>query len=98
MLTSCLLKSDFNLDVDIPKDRLVPTLPLRLNYILWVEDLMNLVQRKDNIRGLDIGKCYCFILFAVTNTITEYEVLILRPGKVLLGFPYCFSTNSPSVS
>lgn len=58
VLTKCLLKSDFNLDVDIPKDRLVPTLPLRLNYILWLEDLLDTVQRKEKIWGLDIGR-YC---------------------------------------
>lgn len=56
VLTKCLLKSDFNLDVDIPESRLVPTLPLRLNYILWLEDLMSAIQRNSNIKGIDIGK------------------------------------------
>lgn len=55
ILTKCLLKSDFNLDVDIPEDRLVPTLPLRLNYILWLEDFMISIQRNHDIKGLDIG-------------------------------------------
>ncbi|KAF9822652.1 hypothetical protein SFRURICE_012431 [Spodoptera frugiperda] len=70
VLTKCLLKSDFNLEVDIPADRLVPTLPLRLNYILWIEDLMEAIQRKENIRGLDIGTGACAIyplLAAVKN-------------------------------
>ncbi|KAJ8722138.1 hypothetical protein PYW08_004540 [Mythimna loreyi] len=70
VLTKCLLKSDFNLDVDIPKDRLVPTLPLRLNYILWLEDLLDAIQRKDEISGLDIGTGACAIyplLAAVQN-------------------------------
>lgn len=56
VLTKCLLKTDFNLDVEIPEDRLVPTLPLRLNYILWIEDLMTAVQRNSQIRGVDIGR------------------------------------------
>ncbi|CAH1638254.1 unnamed protein product [Spodoptera littoralis] len=70
VLTKCLLKSDFNLEVDIPADRLVPTLPLRLNYILWIEDLMEVTHRKENIVGLDIGTGACAIyplLGAVKN-------------------------------
>ena len=47
-----LLKEDFNLDVELPIDRLVPTLPLRLNYILWIKDI---VGSSSGIRGLDIG-------------------------------------------
>ncbi|XP_047504151.1 RNA N6-adenosine-methyltransferase mettl16 isoform X2 [Pieris napi] len=54
VLTACLLKSDFDLDVSIPEDRLVPTLPLRLNYILWIEDLLETFDRTDNIKGIDI--------------------------------------------
>lgn len=63
ILTKCLLKSDFNLDVVIPEDCLVPTLPLRLNYILWIEDLMNIIKTTETIWGLDIGK-YHLITFA----------------------------------
>lgn len=47
--------ADFGLDVTIPEDRLVPTLPLRLNYILWLEDLLAAINLPNNIRGIDIG-------------------------------------------
>ncbi|XP_075977836.1 U6 small nuclear RNA (adenine-(43)-N(6))-methyltransferase isoform X2 [Anticarsia gemmatalis] len=70
VLTKCLLKTDFNLDVVIPEDRLVPTLPLRLNYILWLEDLLISIKRNDDIKGLDIGTGACAIyplLAAVKN-------------------------------
>ncbi|CAL4111504.1 unnamed protein product, partial [Meganyctiphanes norvegica] len=57
-LTTCLLDKDFNLTVTIPPGRLVPTLPLRLNYLLWVEDLLALVKKNEaleSICGMDIG-------------------------------------------
>ncbi|XP_042892976.1 RNA N6-adenosine-methyltransferase mettl16-like isoform X2 [Penaeus japonicus] len=57
-LTTCLLDQDFGLKVDIPDGRLVPTLPLRLNYLLWIEDLMALTARIDHKCtriGVDIG-------------------------------------------
>lgn len=45
----------------IPEDRLVPTLPLRLNYILWIEDLTAAIGIGDNVTGLDIGMNMFFI-------------------------------------
>ncbi|BFZ18937.1 hypothetical protein BsWGS_21976 [Bradybaena similaris] len=51
-LTICLLKEDFGLSVELPADRLVPTLPLRLNYIHWLEDI---VGTGENIWGIDVG-------------------------------------------
>uniref|UniRef100_A0A1B6KEI6 U6 small nuclear RNA (adenine-(43)-N(6))-methyltransferase n=1 Tax=Graphocephala atropunctata TaxID=36148 RepID=A0A1B6KEI6_9HEMI len=55
-LTSTLLKEDFDLDVEIPLNRLIPTLPLRLNYLLWIEDILAANSKtSSDIRGVDIG-------------------------------------------
>lgn len=57
-LATCLLEKDFNLKVTIPSGRLVPTLPLRLNYLLWIEDLLALVKKNEaleSICGMDVG-------------------------------------------
>lgn len=57
-LTCTLLKEDFGLQIDIPLERLIPTVPLRLNYIHWVEDLI--AQQDTGTKGsvtwgIDIG-------------------------------------------
>lgn len=52
-LTCTLLKEDFGLTIEIPLERLIPTVPLRLNYIHWVEDLID--GQKKPRRGIDIG-------------------------------------------
>jgi len=56
-LTEILFLKDFNLTVTLPADTLVPTLPSRLNYLLWIEDLLSLLPQSDpkDIHGLDIG-------------------------------------------
>ena len=56
ILTTTLFKKDFQLDVLIPDQSLVPTLPSRLNYLLWVGDLLDLLQDlPEDIIGVDIG-------------------------------------------
>ncbi|EFA12179.1 U6 small nuclear RNA (adenine-(43)-N(6))-methyltransferase [Tribolium castaneum] len=54
-LTCTLLKKDFDLNIEIPPGKLIPTIPLRLNYILWLEDLLNLAGGPPQARGIDIG-------------------------------------------
>lgn len=61
-LTTVLLKRDFNLEVELPPDRLIPTLPLRLNYLLWIEDLVSINQSpSERVHGIDIGAGACCI-------------------------------------
>ncbi|CAO3568482.1 unnamed protein product [Mortierella alpina] len=53
-LTYCLLKKDFSIELDIPLDSLCPTIPNRLNYICWIEDMMRSYSERD-VTGIDIG-------------------------------------------
>ncbi|XP_041653451.1 RNA N6-adenosine-methyltransferase mettl16 [Cheilinus undulatus] len=67
-LTCTLLKEDFGLTIQIPLERLIPTVPLRLNYIHWVEDLTD--GQKQPRRGIDIGtgaSCIYPLLGATMN-------------------------------
>lgn len=70
ILTKVLLKHDFDLTVKIPQNKLVPTLPLRLNYILWIEDLMTHASftEMENVKGIDIG----------TGAICIYPLLLAK--------------------
>nr|CAG4643145.1 EOG090X04JL [Ilyocryptus agilis] len=71
-LTTVLLKKDFNLDVELPSDRLIPTLPLRLNYLLWIEDLLSVPGLEPReVHGIDIGTGACCI----------YPILAARKNK-----------------
>ena len=56
-LTQAFLHRDFNLTLGMPPhDTLIPTVPQKLNYILWIEDLLKLVRgRGHTIKGIDIG-------------------------------------------
>ena len=54
-LTETLFLRDFKLEVKIPENTLVPTLPSRLNYLLWIEDLLSLLPDHKDIFGIDIG-------------------------------------------
>lgn len=64
-LTRALLKQDFHLDVDMPVDKLIPTVPQKLNYIHWIEDLLSggnadSIPKGEGTRGIDIGDtCRC---------------------------------------
>ncbi|XP_058532228.1 RNA N6-adenosine-methyltransferase METTL16 isoform X2 [Ochotona princeps] len=71
-LTCTLLREDFGLSIDIPVERLIPTVPLRLNYIHWVEDLIGHqdCDRSTLRRGIDIGtgaSCIYPLLGATLN-------------------------------
>ncbi|XP_050067229.1 U6 small nuclear RNA (adenine-(43)-N(6))-methyltransferase [Anopheles maculipalpis] len=57
LLSKCLLDRDFGLKLELPPNKLVPTLPLRLNYIHWLEDIGSVAQwqEKEKVRGIDIG-------------------------------------------
>lgn len=60
-LTQALFKCHWNLDVQLPDNRLIPAIPQRLNYILWIEDLVNdLIDINyetgtSTVTGIDIG-------------------------------------------
>lgn len=60
-LCCTLLKDLFNYDLEIPNDHLIPRIPQRLNYVLWIEDLLG---RPTAAKGIDIG-CGSSCIFAL---------------------------------
>eukprot|EP01084_Bolivina_argentea_P152073 265328_1 len=56
MLTKVLLKNDFNLEFEHPINHLCPPITQRLNYILWIQDLLQCINKNNNkYHGFDIG-------------------------------------------
>ncbi|KAG8908949.1 hypothetical protein FRB99_000052 [Tulasnella sp. 403] len=57
-LTQGLLHRDFNLTLSLPTDRLCPPVPNRLDYVLWIQDVIESTKTIDNsleVVGMDIG-------------------------------------------
>ncbi|GAA5872763.1 hypothetical protein JCM1840_004511 [Sporobolomyces johnsonii] len=61
-LTSALLERDFGLRLSLPEDRLCPTVPSRLEYVLWVlklalltSDSPSTLNAPSRLTGLDVG-------------------------------------------
>lgn len=70
-LSRTLLKQDFDLNVEIDETRLIPRVPLCLNYILWIEDLLGALEPSERKPlGIDIG----------TGNVCIYSLLGARKG------------------
>ncbi|USW50081.1 Putative METTL16/RlmF family, S-adenosyl-L-methionine-dependent methyltransferase [Septoria linicola] len=62
-LTKSLLRYDFGLSLNLPDDRLCPPIPVRWNYIRWIQDLLDttsptpsdIYDPEREVLGLDIG-------------------------------------------
>ncbi|KAF9072877.1 hypothetical protein BDP27DRAFT_1417650 [Rhodocollybia butyracea] len=59
-LTEALLHRDFKLKIKLSDDRLCPPVPNRLNYVLWIQDLVSAsrymeMNQGTTARGIDIG-------------------------------------------
>ena len=61
-LTKCLLWKDFGVDWERPPRSLIPPVPNRFTYILWIRDLLrdggggdSAKLKKSEVRGVDIG-------------------------------------------
>lgn len=54
-LARAMLHNDFGLDVELPSDCLVPRVPQRLNYVLFIDDLLTMNGIDTDVLGIDIG-------------------------------------------
>ncbi|XP_040165384.1 U6 small nuclear RNA (adenine-(43)-N(6))-methyltransferase [Anopheles arabiensis] len=87
LLSKCLLLRDFGLRLELPPDKLVPTLPLRLNYIHWLEDIGTVArweqERKQPVRGIDIGcgaSCI-YPLLAVVQSNKRWHMVAIEKAQ-----------------
>ncbi|KJA14451.1 hypothetical protein HYPSUDRAFT_173409 [Hypholoma sublateritium FD-334 SS-4] len=59
-LTEAIMFRDFGITLHIPLNRLCPPIPNRLNYVLWIQDIVHahssvLKSHPQAVRGIDIG-------------------------------------------
>ncbi|GAA5824260.1 hypothetical protein JCM5353_000371 [Sporobolomyces roseus] len=95
-LTRALLERDFNLKLSLPKDRLCPTVPSRLEYCLWVLKLSLLTSPEspsenphtgmtsNQLIGLDIGTGASAIYPLLISRLLEN--LKLEPNSSILAY------------
>lgn len=84
-LNTALLLEHFNLDVILVRDRLCPIVPNRLNYALWIEDLVAETCDVEVIRGIDVGTGASAIYpLLLCRRNTSYEMLALEADELSL--------------
>ena len=92
-LSRALLLEDFGVHWDIPPDRLCPTIPSRLNYLLWIEDLLALraatpaagAEAAAAVVGVDIGtgaSCVYPLLGAARHADWRFVATEIDPASV----------------
>ncbi|KAJ6542267.1 ribosomal RNA large subunit methyltransferase F-like protein [Mycena sp. CBHHK59/15] len=54
-LTEALLHRDFGISLSLPPGRLCPPVPNRLNYVLWIQDILQATGSAGPVHGVDIG-------------------------------------------
>ena len=61
-ITCAILAQHFQLSVELPLDRLLPRVPVRLNYIKWIDSLLRETAAYGSdqpAHGIDIGASVC---------------------------------------
>ncbi|KAF2362978.1 Ribosomal RNA large subunit methyltransferase F-like [Trinorchestia longiramus] len=76
-LAIALLHKDFQLTVQLPQTHLVPTIPLRLNYLLWLQDIVNLWADKVKPRQFNLQDA----LLQQQQQKEQYDVGQLKNGS-----------------
>ncbi|KAG0254705.1 hypothetical protein DFQ27_006709 [Actinomortierella ambigua] len=75
-LTYCLLRKDFGVEVEFPLDSLCPTIPNRVNYVCWIEDLVGL--ERENVIGIDMydqkQPAHLIFSFKIDDRSVEYAL------------------------
>ena len=77
-LTQALLQKDFSLNVRLPPNRLCPPIPNRLNYVLWINDIIDPFHSASAVpvKGVDMSVSTHFEKFAADALSAEQELRV----------------------
>lgn len=92
-LSTVLLKDKFDLDVNIPLNRLIPSVPQRLNYILWLEDvILKCFESLENAKLIDIGTgATCIFPLLSVKMNKSWSFVATELGRICIIFIFTFS-------
>ena len=73
-ITCAILWAHWNLILEVPLESLIPTVPNRLDYILYIQDL---IKNQENVIGIDLGCGHSCIYALLACRLTTWKFIAI---------------------
>ncbi|XP_075220822.1 uncharacterized protein LOC142324081 [Lycorma delicatula] len=88
-LAKVLLKKDFQLNIDLPSNKIFPFIQQRMNYLLWVEDILRTLPPKykpTNVHCIDIGLGASCMYALITARKNKWNILTTESNSIVFDY------------